>query len=380
MAIETVIVDGTDGFSAADLSADFSDAAVRERRAIGLSQSVINLTQTDSEQYRFRPTVSDTVNVLLTLTGNMVNGIIVIDDFDLQDSIIVPFFESITDEFWLNDSAVFDKAFYVYLADKLILQGLTNSRITGYALIHEYINLIGALVSKYGATILESFNLAHSGDLFTNIIGHSKLLDELVINSATSYTGGAFIVLKDSVNISETITINQVLNELLQDVIHFGGVIDFDGETYTFVLNTENEAISTYSNFSFNSISGNTAATDTGIYELTGVDDSGVEIDADIKTGLMDFGSNQHKQVPYAYIGHSSNGTIIFKTVVTLYGNKKERWYEMKLTKDATDTTRIKLGRGVKSKYWQFELINVAGADFDVESIDLLPLELKRRV
>lgn len=379
MAIETVIVDGTDGFAANDLVANFSSASSQLRRLQELVQDTMNVTQSDSEDYLFSPTIADGVISLDTIIGIMSTSEEIYDAFDLQDSQIVPFFDTLTSSFNSTGASSYDPAFFHYLADSLVMKGLASSRIVGYNLIQEYINLLGALVAVYGATILESFNLTAT-DLVTNITGYTELLDSLTVTASTSYTGGAVIILKDSVNISEDITINQILTELLQDVIHFGGVIDFGGDSYTFVLNTENEAISTYTNYNFNSISNGLGATDTGIYDLVGATDSGDDINASVKTGLMDFGSNQHKQIPYAYIGLTKDGNAVLKTIVNAYGTKKERWYNMTLGRNATDTVRVKLGRGVKSRYWQFELMNVAGSDLDVESFDLLPLTLKRRI
>ena len=50
------------------------------------------------------------------------------------------------------------------------------------------------------------------------------------------------------------------------------------------------------------------AANSNGIYVLTGDDSAGTDIDALIKTGLIDFGTSLEKQIPYAYIGLSKSG------------------------------------------------------------------------
>jgi hypothetical protein len=39
----------------------------------------------------------------------------------------------------------------------------------------------------------------------------------------------------------------------------------------------------------------------------------------------------------------------------------------------------VKMGRGVKSRYWQFTISNVDGADFEIDELVLLPIILKRR-
>jgi hypothetical protein len=41
---------------------------------------------------------------------------------------------------------------------------------------------------------------------------------------------------------------------------------------------------------------------------------------------------------------------------------------------------RTKLDRGVKATYWAFELENVDGADFEIESIEFMPVVMTRKI
>jgi hypothetical protein len=40
----------------------------------------------------------------------------------------------------------------------------------------------------------------------------------------------------------------------------------------------------------------------------------------------------------------------------------------------------VKIGKGLRSRYWQFELVNIDGADFDLDTIEFHPVLLTRRV
>ena len=379
MATETVKVDATNGFTATDLS-----FAVNTASPDWIVQVVISSAETFGLNQTATWTAT-TVEVIKNSTdfthvmGSVLIGNSSITDFiQIVDNVKVPHFETILQALNLAETNYYDPSYIVAIVDNLILNAAADTRIIGLTLISEIIHLTEALINKFGASIFDTVDI--QANFINNIKVLNTLIDNLILTEATSYTGGIFITLSQTINLPDNISLKQILNSFMQEVIYFGGVLELDGEAYTFVLNTETEAISTYTNYKFNSISGNLAANETGIYELTGSTDVGASIPASFLTGLMDFGSSIHKQVPIAYLGLSSNGTIVFKTITDSYGVRKERWYKLITQRTATDTARVKLGKGVKSKYWQFEIINTNGADFDIKSLELLPLLLKRRI
>lgn len=170
------------------------------------------------------------------------------------------------------------------------------------------------------------------------------------------------------------------------DSINFVGALGIDNEDYTvWAVHPQYPAATEYDNFEFNSFakagSKYLAASRDGIYELGGSDDAGADIAAVVRTGLFDFGATQLKQVTRAYLGYTSDNRLVLKTIATDGGQKIERWYELQdKTADDIRESRIKLGKGVKSRYWQFELINVDGGQFEIDQLHLMPLMLSRRV
>jgi len=162
----------------------------------------------------------------------------------------------------------------------------------------------------------------------------------------------------------------------------------FGGDNYTgWVVNTATRAVSTYTNYPFNSFAqvGNTpyGATDEGLFELTGEDDAGEQINATVRTVLTNLGTGRKKRMPNAYLGYTSGGALVLKVVTAdrSDGERTEDWY--KLTEQPAGTMRegrFTVGKGLASVYWAFELVNVGGADFEVDKIDLYPIILERRV
>lgn len=192
-------------------------------------------------------------------------------------------------------------------------------------------------------------------------------------------------LISESLGDSDSLDFRQILSQVLTDGFAFVGSLVIAGQAYYVrVMNTETFGLWEYNNFNFNSFAlvGNKymAASSTGIFELTGSTDAGTNIAASVKTGLMDFGTSLKKRMPEAYIGYTSTGTLVMKVTTTTGGTKEENWYQLTETQGAHDTERLKVGKGLSARYWQFEVINSGGADFDIASIELHPVVLTRRV
>jgi hypothetical protein len=159
-----------------------------------------------------------------------------------------------------------------------------------------------------------------------------------------------------------------------------------DGEYLAWVCNTDSRAFTSYRNFPFNSfceIGGRYyGATDTGIYLLEGDDDAGTPIAARLRTGLGDMGTGRLKRAAAMYLGYRAGGDMVLKVVTTSDGGEKhESWYAL-AARPGTDmqANRVKVGKGLKSLYWGFELANVDGADFALDKISFLPMVLERKI
>jgi hypothetical protein len=153
----------------------------------------------------------------------------------------------------------------------------------------------------------------------------------------------------------------------------------------TYALQTERQALTRYTNFPFNSFAvfggRYLGASDDGIFELTGDTDAGVAIDAAARFGITDMNTSRVKRVEYVYIGaRTAKGEKALLLRVTT-NETRQRDYGVKASiSDGLHTTRVELGMGVESRYWQFELRNRGGADFSVDTVDVLPTPQRRRL
>lgn len=150
----------------------------------------------------------------------------------------------------------------------------------------------------------------------------------------------------------------------------------------TLVLQTERGALTHYTNYPFNSFAAFNGvylgACDDGVFALTGADDAGAAIAAAARTGITDFGTSHLKRIERIYVGYRSTGRMILRVIT------EERWTrDYALVSDGHSGlhgARVRLGRGLEARYWQFELQNDAGCDFDHDMMEMKPIKLKRRV
>ncbi len=273
--------------------------------------------------------------------------------------------EQITDAIALTDNATIRQRFTQLVAEALNMMDFV-AFIRGFAV---------------SDTIITDDTISQIVRAVTSIV------ESITATDATVDIHSILFVIAEDIDIEDTASVSAQLWEHIVENLFTYGELNFDSsgtggdENYTFVINTTTKGISEYSNYKFNSLSDNLAARDDGIYQISGIQDEGIGIDALLKTGLFDFDSNIQKQVPYAYIGLNKAGSMMLKTIVTYKGNRKERWYKVSpRLVDSTDVIRVNMGKGIKSRYWQFELANFEGADFELDSIELLPLQLKRRI
>lgn len=156
-------------------------------------------------------------------------------------------------------------------------------------------------------------------------------------------------------------------------------------ETGTFnswVLNSDNGLVTNYKQFPFVALgklgTSFLGAAADGIYLLEGNDDAGQDIDATFKFGIGDFGDGLFAQVPDAYLGCVAAGNMELSTRID--GQQDEYVYLLKTRSEGVRPQRIKLGKGLRSKYWQFALSNIDGSDFEIDTLQLMERKLNKGV
>jgi hypothetical protein len=153
------------------------------------------------------------------------------------------------------------------------------------------------------------------------------------------------------------------------------------GETYTtWVMNTRNLDLTSYTNYSFNSFAEfmgtQYAAGPAGISKLTGADDAGTDIAAIIKTGGLADTSSGLLKIPEILLTTESSGPLTV-SVITDAGTQ----YDYTTPYVGIDTpiqVRVEPGKGLRGLGYQVEVKNNDGAAFSIVEMNV-PLEKTKR-
>jgi hypothetical protein len=214
----------------------------------------------------------------------------------------------------------------------------------------------------------------------------ASAVDRVLLQATGTGTQQIVVVVRDTVAMRADLSSEAELVMLLRESVGFAASLSLDtGEYIAWVLNTESKGLSRYTNYPFNSLTrfGKRyyGAASDGIHRLEGDKDNGEDIHAFIRGGLSDYGTRLRKRIPECFIGYSSNGTLVLRVIIVdEEGNKAAAHYRLPVRGAANkQANRFKLGRGLESVDWAFELHNVDGSDFDVSSIEFRPVNLTRR-
>lgn len=229
-------------------------------------------------------------------------------------------------------------------------------------------------------------DVVNVGDSVSIQMAYSDTLTDTVNTGDTASASMTMMIeVTDGAAAGDTPTASMVYSLLITDGAGVTATFEIDGVEYTaLVLNTENFGRSRYTNWNFNSMchyNGNYyGALSDGIYQFGGDLDVAATIDASILTGITDFDVHYKKALPQIYIGLRNDGKMVLKMYSTLNsGVRIENWYELKRTSNAIRQDRVRTAKGVRSTYWQLELINKDGADFELDTIELNPVILTRK-
>ena len=149
------------------------------------------------------------------------------------------------------------------------------------------------------------------------------------------------------------------------------------------VLNTETGGLATYDNFQFTSMAeygGIIYATSSdGVFALVGDSDVGRPIAAELKTGFLDFGRDRTKRLSDVYIGYTGGQ---LELDAETYDQPQEVYtYPLEEREAiAPRNNRLKIGKGLSSRYWRFAYRNIDGADFQVYDVSAEVATSKRRL
>ena len=272
------------------------------------------------------------------------------------------------------------------LVDIALAAETQESTYNSVMLVAELVAALEALNTVGSEDIIEAGVVSDSH--VARIYAIAAMLEAALISDTADGLLRIYQVASDTGMATDTIgSEGSILNALLSEGALATIRLNIGGELFTgWVLNTDTLAPSEYqfADRQFNSACKHgdryLMAAEDGVYEFT--EDAGVEtVMTYIKTGKTDFGSDLRKYIPNSYMVYSASGDMVLKVTTSEFGKLQTRNYRMvpPAGGDTTDTRRFDIGKGIRSRYWQFELAG-DGVDCDIDEIGMLPVVLSRRI
>ena len=140
-----------------------------------------------------------------------------------------------------------------------------------------------------------------------------------------------------------------------------------------YCINLENGAVTRYEDYGMVSISRGYGTSADGIYLLSG--DSVIESTVDF--GRENFGAEELKHMPNAYVGCSSDEPLRL-TVTTPDADAYE--YDARSCSDGIQMHRIDVGKGLRENWFGLSLSNPEGGDCTIASLSFVPVASGSRI
>jgi len=303
-----------------------------------------------------------------------------------EDGLGLVFRELLVASAVLSDGASLSHLAVEQMVDALVLGGVVGGQLEALQLIADALAFGASLDAVAMLTLSDALSLSDLVEQAYTAAG--RMLDALLVGDRAAPGVTLMALVHDVVRIGDGSAGTLDARTLFRDELAFGLRLSIDNAEYVaWALNTESKGLSRYTHYPFNSfmrVGGRYyGATDTGVYRLEGDDDAGEPIAARIRLGLSSMGARALKRVPAMYAGYTATGDLLLKVVLANAedGEREAHAYRLKaVAAQSMREGRVPIGRGLKSVYFDFELENIDGADFELDMIEFLPLLTERRV
>ena len=175
--------------------------------------------------------------------------------------------------------------------------------------------------------------------------------------------------------ISEIISVGEIILPL---PIVRGTILVVLANSVTWVLNTENNQMTNYTQFPFTALgllgTNPVGATADGLYLLTGDNDDGQFIDSVFKFGMTDFRSELVDNAD-VYVGGDIESDM--EVSIREDGQEDGNAYTLSERERHVRGHRAKLGKGFRSRYREISISNVNGGNFELDSLSLSSRDLR---
>jgi hypothetical protein len=337
----------------------------------------INLSQTVSEKFIWGRLLKETLKVssVVGASGRYQKSLAQL--FKLAEGFKVG--RSITLNQNINVHPSLAAASFVTLLQKMLVSSAASP------VLHYHLKLIAEIVIQ---DIIGHYHFADMllAELFTiqptlarQYIAGSHMAE--LINLSSVLRSKLVLQITGNIQLSPSQLVHMIYagDPLLDGVVIDALFVSPSGTTTTWAVNTRTNAVTEYMNYDFRSFAqmGNRyiAAGAEGLYELEGDTDDGASIIAEMMSGYLQLNDKKLFGIKGAYIAIRGGGRFYLKLIS---GDGREYVYELRAQPNLM-TTKVRVGKGISTSYVAFDLIT-EGQDFDLDSIEFIPMTRGRRV
>lgn len=308
-----------------------------------------------------------------------------LDRIEFGDALGLILQELLAEGFEIGGSATVNYRALMMVADALRLTGVVASQLEATNAIAAAIALADLLAARDNQLLADGLDM---GAAVTNAAqAGAELVEALLLadDAGPAVLFGALV--RDGFELGTGATTALQAVEALREGVSFALHLTLDdGHYIAYSINTESKAVTQYANYPFNSFAklGDRyyGMTPDGIRALEGPDDAGSPIAARFRMAMSNLGTGQMKRMVAAYLGYTSTGELRLKTItVQPDGVKRADHYRLlEQVASSPREARIKIGQGLRSVYWGFEVESIDGAAFMIDVLDLQPIVVEQRI
>lgn len=319
--------------------------------------------------------VIERLRIALSQTPNTVRQFTLADTVRLVDRLIVGIPVTLSESIAITVDQLVQEL--VVVAETL---GVRDTLIPIFAYnrsISESVRLVDALRRFFGADAVETIGIAEVLSGVARMPG--AIAESIGVAETVAPQMMLRVIASDAIDISAAQALNMLFKPTLVDGIEItAAYLSPGGGVLTWAMNTRTGAVTEYQNYAFNSFArvGNKyiGASSSGLYELLGDDDDGANIIATIRSGFAQWSGTHLGSFKAAYLAVRGAGAFVLR-VLTADG----KTYNYSVTAESMKTAKVNMGKGLRARYFAFELVS-AGQDFDLDTLEFIPLVADRRI
>jgi hypothetical protein len=328
--------------------------------------------------------IKETITATLTLQQFTQQAVEILTSFSVTDRVRIALVLRIAEQIEANGTLTAVEA--AQIVEQLLVSGLVQTQYQAIETLLSAVTFADLSIAAFSKTVTDAATFSDEAQIALAI--RAMISEAMQIVDSTENQLYLMAIVEEQADISDDTQLTaQYFAELL-DNGHFYALLKTPAElAQGWVMNTEGRMpVSEYDNYTFNSLAyaphEMLGCTDEGVFTMSGDDDAGIPITAELTSLMLDFATSRQKRLSAAWIGYKADGELVLKIRAVDMDELVEYAFVGRnlLDAPAPQENRFKIGKGMRSRYWQFELVNVDGADFEIDQVELYPIRLDRRI